>query len=114
MGYRRRRKTITLKYAGKCADCGAVLAVGTTARWYGRGRVYGLDCHEDSRTREQHADDFPPTNVQVLPDEEEGAHLENRASDDPNEAIQYDVEVPGLGVKLKTGNGRIPQTKLFD
>ena len=99
MGYRRRRKTITLKFAGKCADCGAVLAVGTTARWYGRGRVYGLDCHEDSRVRqgreirgtvgdpvpagrqrEQHADDFPPTNVQLAP----------------------------------TEKGSIPQTKLFD
>jgi hypothetical protein len=49
--------------------------------------------------------------VQLLPaDEEEGAALENRASDDPNEAISFDVEVPGLGVKMRT----IPQTKLFD
>jgi len=41
-------KTITLKFAGKCADtqCGAVLSVGTKARWYGRGRVYGMDCHD--------------------------------------------------------------------
>jgi hypothetical protein len=40
-------KTITLKFEGKCADpnCGAVLAVGTKAKWYGRGKVYGLDCH---------------------------------------------------------------------
>ena len=113
MGYRRRRKTITLKFAGKCVDCGAVLPVGTTARWYGRGRVYGLTCHEDSR-QVQHADDFPPTNVQLIADDEEGAQLENRPSDDPNEAIQFDVEVPGLGVKMTTGKGRIPQTKLFD
>ena len=113
MGYRRRRKTITLKFAGKCADCGAVLPVGTTARWYGRGRVYGLTCHEESR-QVQHADDFPPTNVQ-LPEGayEEGAQLEERLSDD-QDAIQFEVEVPGLGVKMKTGNGRIPQTKLFD
>ena len=39
-------KIITLKYAGKCADCGASLPAGTRAKWYGRGRVYGLDCHE--------------------------------------------------------------------
>ena len=39
-------KTIKLKFEGKCADCGTVLAVGTKAKWYGRGRVYGLDCHE--------------------------------------------------------------------
>ena len=38
-------KTITLKYAGKCADCGAELPVGSKAKWYGRGRVYGLECH---------------------------------------------------------------------
>lgn len=37
---------ITLKYAGNCADCGAHLDVGTRAKWYGRGRVYGLDCHD--------------------------------------------------------------------
>jgi hypothetical protein len=102
MGYRRRRKTITLKFAGKCADCGAVLPVGTTARWYGRGRVYGLTCHEDTRGEAITHDPM-----------EEGAQLENRPSDDPNEAI-FEVEVPGLGVKMRTGNGRIPQTKLFD
>jgi len=38
-------KTIILKFAGKCYDCGASLAPGTKAKWYGRGRVYGLDCH---------------------------------------------------------------------
>jgi len=36
---------ITLKYDGECADCGAFLAKGTTARWYGRGRIYGYTCH---------------------------------------------------------------------
>ena len=39
-------KTITLRYAGKCSDCGTPLPVGTRAKWYGRGRVYGLDCHD--------------------------------------------------------------------
>ena len=117
MGYRRRARTITLKFAAKCRDCGAVLEVGSTARWYGRGRVYGTTCHEDRRAV-QHADDFPPTNVQ-LPEgaDEEGAQLENRLSDD-EDAIRYNVEVPGLGVEMKTGpsdeNGPIPQTKLFD
>lgn len=112
MGYRRRRrKTITLKFEGKCADpnCGAILPVGTTARWYGRGRVYGLTCHEDSRQ------EVPM--VVAMPEyaaDEEGAQLENRPSDDPNEAIRFEVEVPGLGVKMKTGKGAIPQTKLFD
>jgi hypothetical protein len=42
-------RTITLKFPGKCADCGAALEVGASAVWYGRGRVYGRGCHEDTR-----------------------------------------------------------------
>jgi hypothetical protein len=41
-------KTITLQYAAACRDCGAELQPGAKARWYGRGRVYGLDCHEQT------------------------------------------------------------------
>lgn len=76
MGRRRRRKTITLKFKGKCADCGAVLEVGTTARWYGRGRVYGLECHEDRRHATIYHDPM-----------EEGAQLESRLSDEPIDPI---------------------------
>ena len=41
-------KTITLKFPGVCADdqCGASLSVGDKGRWYGRGRVYGIGCHD--------------------------------------------------------------------
>jgi len=39
-------KIITLKFAGRCADCGADLPVGSKAKWCGRGRVYGIGCHE--------------------------------------------------------------------
>jgi hypothetical protein len=39
-------KIITLKFAGVCRDCGTPLPAGTKAKWYGRGRVYGLECHE--------------------------------------------------------------------
>ena len=42
-------RTITLKYDGTCRDCGAELLAGTLARYYGRGRIYGTECHEDSR-----------------------------------------------------------------
>ena len=42
-------RTITLKFDGTCRDCGAELLAGMTARYYGRGRLYGTDCHEDSR-----------------------------------------------------------------
>jgi len=38
-------KVITLKFAGTCKECGTELPVGTKAKWYGRGVVYGLDCH---------------------------------------------------------------------
>ncbi len=38
-------KIITLKFAGTCKECGETLPVGSRAKWYGRGRVYGLDCH---------------------------------------------------------------------
>ena len=39
-------RTITLRYAARCADCGAQLPAGTRARWYRRGVVYGLACHD--------------------------------------------------------------------
>ena len=39
-------KTIRLKYPGTCVDCGSRLTSGTRARWFGRGRVSGLECHE--------------------------------------------------------------------
>ena len=56
-------KTITLKFEGKCADCGATLPVGSTARWYGRGRVYGFDCHtkETSSNQKINTVYFPST-----------------------------------------------------
>jgi hypothetical protein len=33
-------KVIQLKYAGTCRDCQAALPAGTTAKWYGKGKVY--------------------------------------------------------------------------
>jgi hypothetical protein len=42
-------KTLTLKYDAKCKDCGADLPAGSKARYYGRGRIYGIGCHEDTR-----------------------------------------------------------------
>jgi hypothetical protein len=45
--------TITLKFEGKCADCGATLAVGSRARYYGRGKVYGIGCHSNAHRAER-------------------------------------------------------------
>ncbi len=39
-------RTITLRYDATCLDCGTKLAAGERARYYGRGRVYGTECHE--------------------------------------------------------------------
>lgn len=44
---------ITLRRAGKCAECGAALPAGVRARWYRNGAVYGLDCHEAARPRRE-------------------------------------------------------------
>ncbi len=45
-------RTITLKYDATCKDCGTEIAAGETARWYGRGRVYGTTCHEQKPQRQ--------------------------------------------------------------
>jgi len=36
---------IKLKFPAFCKDCGEYLEIGTTVRYYGRGRVYGTACH---------------------------------------------------------------------
>ena len=41
--------TITLKFKAKCCDCGAELHPGEQASYYGRGRIYGRDCHAKPR-----------------------------------------------------------------
>ncbi len=46
-------RLIKLKYAAKCADCGAELPAGSEARYYGRDRVYGVDCHEQKPTKKR-------------------------------------------------------------
>jgi hypothetical protein len=48
-------RRITLKYPATCKECGADLPAGIKARYYGKGRVYGIDCHEDTRTAEAKA-----------------------------------------------------------
>jgi hypothetical protein len=37
--------TITLKRAAHCKQCGAALPIGSRAKWYRNGDVYGLNCH---------------------------------------------------------------------
>lgn len=46
-------RTITLKYEANCADCGAPLIPGDRARYYGKGRVYGVDCHTKAESAER-------------------------------------------------------------
>lgn len=46
------KRTINLKYAGVCTDCGAHLNVGEPARWYGKGKVYCAGEHKGSSSSE--------------------------------------------------------------
>ena len=50
---------ITLKRPATCADCGAKLKKGDSARYYGRSRIYGLNCHErgDQAPRQRRSTD---------------------------------------------------------
>ena len=41
-------RNLITKYAGACADCGAEIPAGAKARYYGRGRLYGVDCPDDT------------------------------------------------------------------
>jgi len=43
-------KTITLKYAGTCQNCGQRLTAGSRAHWHGRGKVSCLSCSEPAHT----------------------------------------------------------------
>ena len=49
-------RTITLKYEAQCADCGAPLIPGDRARYYGKGQVYGVDCHTKSESMERNSE----------------------------------------------------------
>ena len=44
----RKGQIITLKYPGKCRQCKTRLYPGDIAKWYGKGRLYGLRCHGHS------------------------------------------------------------------
>ena len=44
------KKAMTLRYDGVCKECGAHLPAGSQARYYGRGRIYGIGCHADTRS----------------------------------------------------------------
>ena len=46
-----RGKLITLKFDGKCRECGSGLKAGDKAYWYGRGKVYGTSCHSMNNER---------------------------------------------------------------
>ena len=43
---------IILKFPATCRDCGASLQPGQPAKYYGRGRVYGIECHSKPTTED--------------------------------------------------------------
>jgi len=58
------KRIITLRYPATCADCGASLEAGDPARYYGRGRVYGTECHEKPATARDVEMADPPTDFE--------------------------------------------------
>ncbi len=67
------RRTINLKWPAQCRDCGAALAAGTPARYYGKGKVYGIGCHEDTRRGPQ----APPEDGGAVYEPDGGGHCED-------------------------------------
>jgi hypothetical protein len=45
--------TILTRYEGKCADCGSDIPIGSQARYYGRGTLYGITCHAQKPNRKE-------------------------------------------------------------
>lgn len=43
---------IITQYDSTCRDCGAKLPAGSKARYYGRGYLYGVDCHPQLKGRD--------------------------------------------------------------
>ena len=52
-------KTITTRYPACCADCGADIPVGSTVRWFGRGRVSCCGKSSPTPTRPTAQSDWP-------------------------------------------------------
>ena len=42
-------KVIRSKFDAECRECGSFLPAGSEIRYYGRGKVYGVHCHPDTR-----------------------------------------------------------------
>ncbi len=71
-------KTMTAKYAGKCAACGQPISQGDTIFYFGRGHVTHANCEpgssaEESDTHDYEAeredgDGFPPSRAQIASD----------------------------------------------
>lgn len=59
-------RSIVLRFPAVCADCGRSLSAGTTARWFGRGRV---SCCGSPQTK---PGDFSPAAVQTDPPRQNG------------------------------------------
>lgn len=45
------KKIMQAKFPGNCKDCGAPIEVGDDIRYYGRGKVYGVNCHDRDGNR---------------------------------------------------------------
>lgn len=72
-------KIITLKYEAQCADCGAPLIPGDRARYYGRGRVYGVKCHTQAESAERNFESprpLTPREIDTWPEAKQRSHYD--------------------------------------
>ena len=81
------KRIIKLKYAAKCKECGADLPAGSKARYYGRGIVYGVECHADTKSI-----DHLSTNHEVIDAYESGRISKGRRHSyfDPDGVYTHD------------------------
>ena len=60
-------RSIVLRFAAQCFDCGSSLPAGTTARWFGRGLVSCCPLDADGKRRAQTATDSGARPLPPLP-----------------------------------------------
>ena len=63
-------RIIKLRWPAVCRDCGTDLAPGVEARYYGRGRIFGVHCHDKDGNRTTWGPSGPPADTVRDPGED--------------------------------------------
>ena len=56
-------RIIKLRWPAVCRDCGTDLAPGIEARYYGKGRIFGVHCHDKDGNRTSWGPSGPPADT---------------------------------------------------